>query len=145
MPQAPQVAAAGAGKAGGWPVQPDGLVLGWEQLGGKNDPVLRGMAFGGPGGAVNVSAGSAEFPAAVCGPVFDAVRGSGAWSLSCMVTGRRSVPPMSVRLVTLRNEDGTDAAAVYGLDGKLVRRVLTGGGGGAPARVVRLGMTERFS
>lgn len=144
LPQAPKVGAAGGAKAGGWPVQTDGLVLGWERLGGKNDPVLRGMAFGGPGGVVNVSAGSAEFPAAVSGAVFDAVRGSGAWSLSCMVTERRSVPPMSVRLVTLRNEDGTDAAGLYRVDGKLVLRVLTGGGEGVPARVERFVLTAMF-
>jgi hypothetical protein len=143
LPQAPkpeEKPVAGAS----WPLHRDGLVFSWDRRGGAGDPVLKGLAFYGPGGVVNVSAGLAEFSPAAVAPVFEAVRTSASWSVECLVTERRSVPPLSVRLLSIRNEDGSDAASLYRVDGKLVLRTLTGGRNGAPAMQERFVLTSMF-
>ena len=144
LPQTPQPEEKPASAAAAWPTPRDGLTFAWDRRGSPHDPALKGMAFYGPGGAVNVSAGLAEFPAAATAPLFDAVRKSGSWSLECLVTERRSIPPLSVRLLSLRNEDGSDAAALYRVDGKLVLRTLTGGRNGSPATQERFILTSMF-
>ena len=141
LPQQPRSAPARAAAA--WPTVGDGVVMAWERLGGSApDPVLHGMAFPDRCGGVNVSAGTAEFPADAVKRAVDAIRASGAWSLECMISERRSPPPVSTRLVSLRHADGRDLATLYRVDGKLVLRTLTGEGAGA--RQERLVLTSMF-
>ena len=112
LPQAPQPEEKPAAAAPAWPTHRDGLTFAWDHRGSPHDPVLKGMAFYGPGGAVNVSAGLAEFPAAATAPGFEAVQKSGSWSLECLVTERRSIPPLSVRSMANSFSAPSRAAAV---------------------------------
>lgn len=75
---------------------------------------------------MDLSAGWYEAAPEAGTAIATACAGSGGFTLELILTERRSEPPLSVRLVTLRHPDGHDLFALYRVDRRLVARILCG-------------------
>ncbi len=118
-----------------WPATRDGLVFSWENTAADKPGEgfrFHDQAFPGRYGSLNVSAGWADVTGEPVKRVADACAASGAVTLMAMITERRTLAPVSVRILSLRTADGRDAFALYRVSNTLVIRLLTGGVEGRP-------------